>query len=154
MNESKSKLKRDCVMRPLEMAERLAQLEDYKAACEQKQELIDGLWGEIRALRKQLAEQQAMFYVNMLRAWPGKSHEEIANAINSKIGTEKLVMLDDMRRMDWLASHVVEVRVPQLHGSLHLFTSQTISDEEDLHYHTSLREQIDSAMTSVVSVKL
>lgn len=52
----------------------------------------------------------------------------------------------DMTRMDWLVSHDVEVRDPRLHGSSHLFTAQTTSDEEDEIYQTSLREQIDAAM--------
>lgn len=38
---------------------------------------------ELAEKDKKLAEQQAAFHVNMLRAWPEKSHDEIANAINN-----------------------------------------------------------------------
>jgi len=52
----------------------------------------------------------------------------------------------DAARLDWLVAHAVEVRDPMLHGSVHLFTAQTTSDEEDEFHRTSLREQIDAAM--------
>ena len=52
----------------------------------------------------------------------------------------------DVARMNWLVEHDVEVRDPRLHGSVHLFTAQTTSDEEDDFHRTSLREQIDAAM--------
>lgn len=41
-------------------------------------------------LERKMLEQQAMFHVNMLRAWPGKSHDEIANAIKSIGGSAEL----------------------------------------------------------------
>jgi len=36
---------------------------------------------QVAELTKQLAEAHAVFHVNMLRAWPEKSHDEIMNAI-------------------------------------------------------------------------
>lgn len=53
---------------------------------------------------------------------------------------------DDTRRMDWLCAHCVEVRDPQMYGSHAMFHAQQDSEEWDLPYHTTLREQIDKAM--------
>lgn len=55
---------------------------------------------------------------------------------------------DDVRRMDWLVSKTVDVREPMVYGSHSLFWSQTITDEEDDHHATKLREQIDAAMAA------
>lgn len=58
------------------------------------------------------------------------------------------VILDDVRRMDWLVSKTVDVREPMVYGSHRLFWSQTITDEEDDYHATKLREQIDAAMAA------
>lgn len=68
----------------------------------------------VSELTRKLAEQQAMFHVNMLRAWPEKSHDEIAATINSKGGAEELNKLlfearEEGRKevvpdVDWLAN--------------------------------------------------
>lgn len=58
------------------------------------------------------------------------------------------VILDDVRRMDWLVSKTVDVREPMVYGSHSLFWSQTITDEEDDYHATKLREQIDAAMAA------
>jgi|GEM_PF-4614638 len=52
----------------------------------------------------------------------------------------------DTRRMDWLVSKCVEVREPLRYGSAAIFHAQAITDEEDDHHATKLREQIDEAM--------
>lgn len=52
---------------------------------------------------------------------------------------------DDTRRMNWLASHVVEVREPLPYGSHAIFFAQCDADDDE-PYHTRLREQIDEAM--------
>ncbi|WP_205625199.1 hypothetical protein [Pectobacterium brasiliense] len=52
---------------------------------------------------------------------------------------------DDTRRMNWLASHVVEVREPLPYGSHAMFFAQCDADDDE-PYHTRLREQIDEAM--------
>lgn len=54
----------------------------------------------------------------------------------------------DARRMDWLVSKCVEVRQPLRYGSAAMFRSHAITDEEDEHYATKLREQIDNAILS------
>lgn len=53
---------------------------------------------------------------------------------------------DDTKRMDWLCAHCVEVRDPQMYGSHAMFRAQQDSEEWDLPFHTTLREQIDEAM--------
>ncbi|ENT7050446.1 hypothetical protein ACFF48_000155 [Enterobacter kobei] len=58
------------------------------------------------------------------------------------------VILDDVRRMEWLVSKTVDVREPMVYGSHSLFWSQTITDEEDDYHVTKLREQIDAAMAA------
>lgn len=58
------------------------------------------------------------------------------------------VIPDDVRRMDWLVSKTVDVREPLVYGSHSLFWSQTLTDEEDDHHATKLREQIDAAMAA------
>lgn len=58
------------------------------------------------------------------------------------------VILDDVRRMDWLVSKTVDVREPMVYGSHSLFWSQTITDEDDDYHATKLREQIDAAMAA------
>ncbi|EKH6496348.1 MULTISPECIES: hypothetical protein [Enterobacterales] len=55
-------------------------------------------------------------------------------------------LADDARRMNWLVAHHVAVRKPLRYGSEAMFTAQTITDEEDDHHATKLREQIDAAM--------
>ncbi|MEX9785638.1 MULTISPECIES: hypothetical protein [Enterobacterales] len=55
-------------------------------------------------------------------------------------------LADDTRRMNWLVAHHVAVRKPLRYGSEAMFTAQTITDEEDDHHATKLREQIDAAM--------
>lgn len=52
---------------------------------------------------------------------------------------------DDTRRMNWLVSQNVEVRIPMLYGSHARFVAQCDSDDCE-EYHTTLREQIDAAM--------
>jgi hypothetical protein len=53
----------------------------------------------------------------------------------------------DKIRMDWLVSMCVEVRHPMRHGSIGLFHAQTMTTEEDAHHVTSLRQQVDQALT-------
>ncbi|MBS6032240.1 MAG: hypothetical protein KIB40_03645 [Pantoea sp.] len=56
---------------------------------------------------------------------------------------------DDTKRMDWLCAHCVEVRDPQMYGSHAMFHAQQDSEEWDLPFHTTLREQIDEAMRNI-----
>ncbi|HAW7255777.1 TPA: hypothetical protein JLC93_000377 [Escherichia coli] len=63
-------------------------------------------------------------------------------------GGNSPVIPDDVRRMDWLVSKIVDVREPMVYGSHSLFWSQTITDEEDDYHATKLREQIDAAMAA------
>lgn len=51
---------------------------------------------------------------------------------------------DDTRRMNWLVSQHVEVRMPMVYGSHARFVAQCDSDDCE-EYHTTLREQIDKA---------
>ena len=73
----------------------------------------------------------------------------MAKEINKLLGripaTPLPVVLDDVKRMDWLCSMTVEVREPMIYGSHHMFYSQCDSDDDEPH-HTRLRAQIDSAM--------
>lgn len=52
----------------------------------------------IKTLTQKIREQQAMFYVNMLRAYPEKTHNEVADAINSVGGMEELTQHDQQVR--------------------------------------------------------
>lgn len=56
------------------------------------------------------------------------------------------VIPDDVRRMDWLVSKKVNVREPLVYGSHNIFWSQAITDDQDEHHATALREQIDAAI--------
>jgi len=110
--ESKSELKRLCTLNPLETADRLHELEtqlaDYKTACEQKQELLYGVQDELmkktaqtfqwidEALRLgelnaknvgKLRKLTDAFTVNMIRAFPEKSHEEVKAEIDRILNT-------------------------------------------------------------------
>ena len=58
------------------------------------------------------------------------------------------VIPDDVRRMDWLVSKTVNVREPLVYGSHNILWSQAITDEQDDHHATKLREQIDAAMAA------
>lgn len=60
---------------------------------------------------------------------------------------------DDTKRMDWLCAHCVEVRDPQMYGSHAMFHAQQDSEEWDLPFHTTLREQIDEAMRNIEEAK-
>jgi len=55
----------------------------------------------------------------------------------------------DVKRMDWLCSHCVEVRYPLMYGSREMFRAQQDSEEWDLPHHTKLREQVDEAMRNI-----
>ena len=52
----------------------------------------------------------------------------------------------DTGRMNWLVAQYVEVRTPLVYGSRALFVAQQLSDEEDEHHRTDLRERVDAAM--------
>ncbi|MCD2460421.1 MULTISPECIES: hypothetical protein [Enterobacter] len=58
------------------------------------------------------------------------------------------VIPDDVQRMDWLVSKTVNVREPLVYGSHNILWSQAITDEQDDHHATKLREQIDAAMAA------
>lgn len=65
--------------------------------------------------------------------------------------TVQPVISDDTKRMDWLVSKTVNVREPLRYGSRHLFWSEAVTDEEDDHHATLLREQIDTAIANEVN---
>jgi len=66
---------------------------------------------KLAATERKLAEQQAAFHVNMLRAWPEKSHDEIANAIqkiNPPTELTKLLSEAEQRGRDALMKELRE----------------------------------------------
>jgi len=83
--------------------------------------------------------------------WPNMAsgNKEIINAaIQALRVTSVQTVSDDTRRMDYLVSKVVNVREPLLYGSHSIFWSQAITDEEDDHYESKLREQIDAMLAA------
>lgn len=108
---------------------------------------------EIDALRKEL-DQVKMHNVMLFDAL-GK-HDYLGSNIRALRATseqveayraEIIAQSADTIRMDWLVSHVVEVRNRLAYGSEHMFTSQiTDHDEEEGIFRTNLREQIDAAI--------
>ncbi|MCW4856088.1 hypothetical protein [Enterobacter mori] len=73
-------------------------------------------------------------------AYDADAHSGYVNPGNSP------VIKDDVQRMDWLVSKTVNVREPLVYGSHNILWSQAITDEQDDHHATKLREQIDAAM--------
>ncbi|HDR2893450.1 TPA: hypothetical protein I4G69_004365 [Enterobacter asburiae] len=67
-----------------------------------------------------------------------------SSGINEQLNSP--VIPDDVQRMDWLVSKTVNVREPLVYGSHNILWSQAITDEQDDHHATKLREQIDAAM--------
>ncbi|WP_233093528.1 hypothetical protein [Enterobacter hormaechei] len=71
----------------------------------------------------------------------------VALELNRKLADcNSPVIPDDVQRMDWLVSKTVNVREPLVYGSHNILWSQAITDEQDDHHATKLREQIDAAM--------
>jgi|GEM_PF-3373279 len=80
----------------------------------------------------------------------GESNDGGAAALNQthakQPASNSPVIPDDVRRMDWLVSKKVNVREPLVYGSHNIFWSQAITDDQDEHHATALREQIDAAI--------
>lgn len=84
---------------------------------------------------------------------PGCTHSQYTeapetpatDAVLREIRAQAVDESDDKNRMDWLCSHVVEVRQPLLHGSHAMFYAKCDSDDCE-EYHSMLREQVDAAI--------
>jgi hypothetical protein len=61
------------------------------------------------------------------------------------------VVHPDAKRMDWLCAHVVQVRQPLFYGSHEMFYGQCDSDDCE-EYHSTLREQVDTAIEAAGGV--
>jgi hypothetical protein len=51
---------------------------------------------------------------------------------------------NDVKRMDWLVAHYVEVRKPLVYGSHKMFVAQDLTSPEDDYHLTDLRNQVDA----------
>lgn len=107
---------------------------------------------ELIALRESLkGDQVPVALVDERQGSGGFCLTQHGRRLNLPHGTElftvphKPVEHPDTKRMDWLCSHVVEVREPLFYGSHSMFWSQCDSDDCEEH-HTRLREQVDAAI--------
>lgn len=78
---------------------------------------------QLAEANKKLVEQQAMFHVNMLRAWPEKSHDEIANVIKSKGGADELSALLAKAKEEGIAE--AQARIKVLEDALRVYVENS-----------------------------
>lgn len=74
-----------------------------------------------------------------------ESDTPATDTVIREIGAKAVESCDDAKRMNWLCSHVVQVRKPLLYGSHEMFYAQCDSDDCE-EYHSTLREQVDAAI--------
>lgn len=138
----------------LAIAESFREMERRAEAAEDKlaeNEKSSGFWGRAaasEAIRANKAEAKLAGLEKQKPLLKCSTHTRAAPAAD----LAELVP-DDTKRMDWLCAHCVEVRDPQMYGSHAMFHAQQDSEEWDLPFHTTLREQIDEAMRNIEDKK-